>query len=100
MSSIAASVQSKRHNGYIEIEEYLHNKRTLVGADDELREELVGQGVKVSSVKLGLRSSLEIGFMLSHMILHFGHGITDSDVIVEKLAMPSCIPFSEGRQLL
>jgi hypothetical protein len=37
-------------------------RKKLVGADDELRQELVGQGVEVSSVKLGVRASLEVGF--------------------------------------
>jgi len=38
--------------------------------------------------------------MLYHMILHFRHGITDGDIIVEELAMTSCVPFGEGRKLL
>jgi hypothetical protein len=42
-------------SGYIE--GYLWEKN-LVGADDQLRQELVGQGVEVSSVKLGVRSGL------------------------------------------
>jgi len=75
-------------------------RKKLVGTDDELRQELVGQGVEVSSVKLGVRSSLEVGFMLDHMILHFRHGITDSDIVVEELTMSSCIPFSERGKLL
>lgn len=34
----------------------------LVGADDELREELVGEGVEVSAVELGIGTRLEVGF--------------------------------------
>lgn len=34
------------------------------------------------------------------MILHFGHGITNCDIVVEELAMTSGIPFSEGRKFL
>jgi hypothetical protein len=46
-------------SGYIE--GYLQENK-LVGADDELRQELVGQGVEIPAVKLSLRSSLEVGF--------------------------------------
>jgi histidinol phosphatase-like enzyme len=46
-------------SGYIE--GYFHEKK-LVGPDDKLRQELVGQGVKVSAVKLGVGSSFEVGF--------------------------------------
>jgi len=38
--------------------------------------------------------------MLDNMILHFRHGITDSDVVVEELTMSSCIPFGERGKLL
>jgi hypothetical protein len=55
ISSITASVQLNMRSGYIE--GYLWEKN-LVGADDQLRQELVGQGVEVSSVKLGVRSGL------------------------------------------
>lgn len=34
----------------------------LVGADDKLRDEFVRQGIKVISVKLGIRAGLEVGF--------------------------------------
>lgn len=34
----------------------------LVGADDQLRQELVRQAVKVAAVELGIGTRLEIGF--------------------------------------
>jgi hypothetical protein len=37
-------------------------RKKLVGADDQLRQELVGQAVEVSPVELGFWPSLEVGF--------------------------------------
>ena len=38
--------------------------------------------------------------MFGDMFSHFSHGLTDGDVVVEKLTVSSGLPFSEGRKLL
>ena len=38
--------------------------------------------------------------MLDHMILHFGHGVADGDVVVQQLPVAASIPLGEGRKLL
>lgn len=38
--------------------------------------------------------------MLGNMFPHFSHGLTDGDVVVEKLAVSSSLPFGEGGKLL
>jgi len=38
--------------------------------------------------------------MLGYMFPHLSHGLTDSDVIVEKLTVSSCLPLGECRKFL
>lgn len=41
---------------------YIEGKGVLVGADDKLREEFIGQTIKVTSVEFGIGTSLKVGF--------------------------------------
>jgi len=82
------------------IQNSIDANKKLVSADDELREELVRQTVKVVAVEFSIWACLEVGLMLCHMIPHFSHGITNSDVVVEELTMSSCLPLSECWKLL
>jgi len=81
IGSIAASVQSNNAKWVYGI--IFAENRKLVGADDELRQEFVGQTVEVSPVELSFWPSLEVCFMLRNMSPHFCHGFTDGDVVVE-----------------
>lgn len=38
--------------------------------------------------------------VLDDMLSHFGHGFTDSRVVVEELPVPPGVPLGEGGKLL
>ena len=91
-------------------------KTRLVGSDDELGDEFVGERVEVVAVEDGLRAGTEVFFyivlaidlcrttvrrltMLEDMTFDFIHCVADSRIRVQEHVVLSVVPFAEGRKL-
>jgi len=114
MSHIAASVQSNMRSGYIE--DYLQKRKVQLARMTSFDRNLFdreskslrsncasGRVLRYDSgrwlVGFGGYSTMRLT-MLCDMFPHFGHSLTDGDIVVEELTVSSRLPFREGRELL